>query len=60
MANTFLTQAERNRYNEIPDLEGEDLHECFYLTDKNLEFISTFHGAVNRLAEPLFCLTWIF
>ena len=50
MPATFLTTAERDQYIQIPDLDERDLQQGFYLTQPDLIFIQSFHGATNRLA----------
>jgi TnpA family transposase len=53
MAATFLTQSERQRYDQIPPLDKEELQQGFYLTQADKKIIETFHGPVNRLAISL-------
>ena len=46
----FLTQAERQRYQQLPTvIAGRDLHQHFHLSETDLAFGATFRGAPSRL-----------
>jgi TnpA family transposase len=48
---TFLTQAERERYQQIPlPLSETDLRQFFHLSVADQLFVKSFHGEVNRLS----------
>jgi len=49
MPSIFLTQAERSRFEQLPELEPEDVRRAFYLTEADIQFVSTFYGPVNRV-----------
>ncbi len=49
----FLTQTERIRYEQLPGLEPEDIRQGFYLTQADVQFVSIFHGSLNRVAVAI-------
>ena len=50
----FLTQAERQRYQQLPTVIAErDLRQHFHLSETDLAFVATFRGAPSRLGVAL-------
>ena len=50
----FLTQAERQRYQQLPAAIPErDLRQHFHLSEADLGFVATFRGATSRLGMAL-------
>ena len=51
---TFLNSFERQQYQEVPQEIGDDVMiQCFYLTEKDMAFVRSFYGAVNRTAVSI-------
>lgn len=50
----FLTQAERQRYQQLPTVIAErDLRQHFHLSETDLVFVTTFRGSTSRLGVAL-------
>ena len=50
----FLTQAERQRYQQLPaPIPERDLRQYFHLSETDLAFVATFRGATSRLGMAL-------
>ena len=57
MPHIFLTNSERNQFEQIPTVSEIDLQQGFFLLDSDKQFISQFHGSTNRVAISIqFCL----
>lgn len=49
-ASYFLSNSERNQFEQIPLISEIDLKQGFFLFDSDKEFISQFHGLTNQVA----------
>lgn len=47
---TFLTNSERNQFEQIPLISEIDLKQGFFLFDSDKQFIGQFHGSINQVA----------
>lgn len=47
---TFLTNSERNQFEQVPLISEIDLKQGFFLFDSDKQFIGQFHGSINQVA----------